>query len=138
MLAKGDRLGGVRAATTRLRSFLVAEIALFALASLLHRGILARGFEHSKAAVAESIIALVLAIGFAISVYSPKEARVAALWTQGFALLGVCVGVVMILIGVGPHTRLDYAIHAAMAATLITGLVATKRAQVIDPGSLPE
>jgi len=110
-----------------LRAFLVAEIVLFALASLLHRGILAHGFEHAKAAVAEGIIALVLAIGLAISVYSPSEARPAALWTQGFALLGVCVGVVMILIGVGPRTGLDYGIHAVMTVTLVAGLIVAKR-----------
>ncbi len=116
-------------ASNRLRAFLVAEIVLFALASLLHRGILAHGFEHARAAVAESIIALVLAIGFAISVYSPSEARPAALWTQGFALLGVCVGVAMILIGVGPRTGLDYGIHAVMGVTLITGLFIAKKAK---------
>jgi hypothetical protein len=116
-----------------LRVFLVAEIALFVLASLLHRGILASGFEHSRAAVAESIIALVLAIGFAVSVYSPKEARIAALSTQGFALLGVGVGLAMILIGVGPRTGLDYGIHAVMALTLAAGLVVAKRTQIIDP-----
>jgi hypothetical protein len=127
LLTKVESPGGVKAATNRLRVFLVAEIALFALASLLHRGILARGFEHSRAAIAEGIIALVLAIGFAISVYSPKEARVAALWTQGFALLGVCVGLAMILIGIGPRTGLDYAIHGVMGATLVAGLVAAKR-----------
>ena len=118
---------------TRLRVFLIAEIALFALASLLHRGILASGFEHARAAVAEGIIALVLAIGFAVSVYSPREARVAALWTQGFALLGVCVGVVMIVVGVGPRTGLDYGIHAVMAATLTSGLIIAKRAQELPP-----
>ena len=120
----------------RLRVFLVAELALFALASLLHRGILANGFEHSRAAIAESIIALVLAIGFAITVYSPKEARVAALWTQGFALLGVCVGVLMILIGVGPQTGLDYGIHVVMAVTLIAGLIVAKRTASPPPGPL--
>lgn len=116
-----------------VRVFLAAEVALFALASLLHRGVLAHGFEHSRAAVAESIIALVLAIGFAISVYSPREARVAALWTQGFALLGVCVGVVMILIGVGPRTGLDYGIHGVMAVTLIAGISVARRAASFPP-----
>ena len=115
-------------ATTNLRTFLAAEVVLFALASLLHRGIVARGFQHARAAVAEGIIAVVLAIGLAICVYSPSEARVAALSTQGFALVGVCVGVVMILIGIGPHTGLDYGIHAVMALTLITGLMTAKRA----------
>ena len=119
-------LPAVPAATTRLRNFLAAEVALFALASLLHRGILAHGFEHARAAVAEAIIAVVLAIGLAINVYSPGEARAAALWTQGFALVGVCVGLVMILIGIGPRTGLDYGIHAVMALTLITGLTAAR------------
>ena len=119
-------------AAHRLRAFLVAELILFALASLLHRGILAGGFEHARAAVAEGIIALVLAIGLAISVYSPSEARAAALWTQGFALLGVGVGLVMILIGIGPRTGLDYGLHAVMALTLITGLASAARPQVVD------
>lgn len=114
------------AASNRLRAILVAEIVLFSLASLLHRGILARGFEHARAAVAEAIIALVLAIGLALTVYSPNEGRPAALWTQGFALLGVCVGVLMILIGVGPSTALDYGIHAVMAVTLVGGLMFAK------------
>jgi hypothetical protein len=111
----------------RLRGFLAAEIVLFVLASLLHRGILAHDFQHAKAAIAESVIALVLAIGFAFTVYSPKEARTAALGTQGFALVGVLVGVVMILIGVGPRSGLDYGLHAVMALTLISGLVVAKR-----------
>ncbi len=32
----------------------------------------------------------------------------------------------MILIGVGPHTGLDYGIHAVMALTLISGLTTAK------------
>jgi hypothetical protein len=46
---------------------------------------------------------------------------------QGFALLGVCVGILMFLFGVGPRTRLDFAIHAAMLIVLISGLIATRR-----------
>jgi hypothetical protein len=113
-------------ASTKVRTFLAVEVVLFALASLIHRGIIARGFEHARAAVAEGIIALVLAIGLAINVYSPSEARAAALWTQGFALVGVCVGWTMILIGIGPRASLDYGIHAVMALTLISGLMAAK------------
>jgi hypothetical protein len=119
---------GTTATLNRLRSFLAAETLLFALASLLHRGILARGFQHAKAAIAESVIALVLAIGFAFTVYSPTEARTAALWTQGFALVGVCVGMVMIFIGVGPRSGLDYGIHAVMALTLIGGVMVARKA----------
>ena len=114
------------AASHRVRAFLVAEIVLFSLASLIHRGILVRGFEHARAAIAEAIIALVLAIGLAITVYSPNEGRPAAVWTQAFALLGVCVGIVMIAIGVGPRSGLDYGIHAVMAVTLILGLLVAR------------
>jgi len=124
-------------ASHRTRAFLVAEIVLFSLASLLHRGILARGFEHARAAVAEAILAVVLAVGLAITVYSPNEGRPAALWTQGLALLGVCVGAVLIFVGVGPETGLDVGIHAVMAMVLIAGLFMARRpkpdAQVIDP-----
>jgi len=115
-------------ATTKVRFFLAVEVVLFALASLLHRGIIAQGFEHARAAVAEGIIAVVLAIGLAINVYSPSEARAAALWTQSFALVGVCVGLAMIFIGIGPRTGLDYGIHAVMALTLMSGLMLARRA----------
>ena len=112
--------------TTALRSFLLLEVIIFACASLLHRGLMLRGFEHLKAAIAESVIGLVLAVGFAIGVYRPLHARAAALTTQSLALLGVAVGVATIIIGIGPRTVLDYLIQAVMAVVLVGGLLVAR------------
>jgi hypothetical protein len=116
--------------TIKLRVFLAVEFAIFALASLVHRGVLARGYEHSKAAVAEAVIAAVLAAGLLLSFMRPWSARAYALVVQWFALLGTFVGVAMILIGVGPRTAPDLALHALMIVTLVFGLVAATRASV--------
>ncbi len=106
----------------KLLGLLGAEIALFSLASLAHRGVLVEGYEHSKAAVAETVIAAVLAAGFIVCLARPAAARTIALWVQSFALLGVCVGLIMIAIGVGPRTGPDLALHALMLLSLVLGL----------------
>ncbi|HEV7609804.1 MAG TPA: hypothetical protein VGO61_20885 [Steroidobacteraceae bacterium] len=112
----------------KLRFFLAAEVALFALASLVHRGALVSGYEHSKAAIAETVIAAVLLAGLLLSLIRPWSIRAYALLVQGFALLGTLVGVVMIAIGVGPRTAPDLALHAAMLTTLGFGLVVARHA----------
>ena len=116
--------------TVKLRVFLAIEVAIFVLASLVHRGVLVRGYEHSRAAIAEAVIAAVLAAGLMLSLMRPWSARAYALFVQYFALLGTCVGVVMIMIGVGPRTAPDLALHALMIITLALGLVAATRASV--------
>ena len=116
--------------TVKLRVFLAIEVAIFVLASLVHRGVLVRGYEHSRAAIAEAVIAAVLAAGLLLSLMRPWSARAYALFVQYFALLGTFVGVVMILIGVGPRTAPDLALHALMIITLALGLVAATRASV--------
>jgi hypothetical protein len=112
---------------TALRTFLLLEVILFAAASLLHRGLFVSGYEHLKAAVAESVLGLVLASGFAVVVYRPYAARVAALWAQCVALFGVIVGIFTIAIGIGPRTRLDYGIHGLMVVVLLMGISAARR-----------
>jgi hypothetical protein len=107
----------------KLLGVLGAEIALFAVASLAHRGHLIRGYEHAKAANAETVIAVVLAVGLVVCLARPNFTRAAALWTQGFALLGVTVGLAMIAIGVGPRTGPDLALHALMLVALVLGLM---------------
>ena len=113
---------------SNLRILLAAEIALFALASLVHRGVLVSGYEHTRAAIAEAVIAAVLAAGLLLSLMRPWSIRAYALLVQGFALLGTLVGVVMIAIGVGPRTAPDLALHVVMLATLGFGLMTAKRA----------
>jgi hypothetical protein len=112
----------------KLLVFLGAEVLLFGLASLAHRGVLLAGFEHARAAIAEAVIAAVLAIGLVVCIAKPLVARAAALAVQAFALLGVCVGLAMIAIGVGPRTGPDLALHALMVAALVSGLVTARSA----------
>jgi hypothetical protein len=107
--------------------FLIFEVTLFALASLAHGGRLMDGYEHSRAAIAEAVVASVLGLGFIISLARPDLARRTAMAVQLFAILGVLVGLVTIVMGVGPQTRADLALHGIMLLTLVIGfLVALK------------
>lgn len=113
----------------RTTGFLLAETILFALASLAHAGRLLHGFEHARAAIAEAVIATVLGLGFLIALVRPVFARRTAIGVQVFALLGVLVGVLMIIIGVGPGTALDVVLHAIMLAALAAGLFFATKAR---------
>lgn len=111
----------------KLLVFLGAEVLLFGLASLGHQGVLLAGFEHARAAIAEAVIAAMLAIGLVVCIAGPLAARAVALAVQAFALLGVCVGLAMIVIGVGPRTGPDLALHALMLVVLVSGLLTARR-----------
>lgn len=115
--------------STTIRLLLLAQVALFAAASLLHGGSLLAGYEHREARIAESVIALVLLAGLVASWVRPTWTRRAALLAQAFALLGTLVGAFVIAIGVGPRTVLDIALHAAMLILLVWGLVVAGRAR---------
>ncbi|HEU4484117.1 MAG TPA: hypothetical protein VFR96_01410 [Povalibacter sp.] len=108
---------------TRWTPLLAIQALLFAVASLVHAGILLSGYEHSRAAVAEGVIALVLFAGLVVSFVRPQSTRTTALVTQGFALLGTLVGAFTIAIGVGPQTTADYVFHVLLLALLVSGLV---------------
>jgi hypothetical protein len=110
-----------------VRSFLAVQAAVFAIAALLHAGMLAGGYEHERARTAETVIAAVLLAGLVATFVAPAVARRAALAAQGFALFGTAVGLVTIAIGIGPRTMVDFALHATMIALLATGLVVTAR-----------
>ena len=101
--------------------FLLFETMLFALASLAHGGILLHGYEHTRAAIAEAVIATVLGLGFMFSVARPGSARRITLGVQAFAIVGVLAGLLMIAIGGGPRTTPDLVLHAVMLTTLIIG-----------------
>jgi ABC-type multidrug transport system permease subunit len=109
-------------------TLMTLQCAAFAAAAGLHSGRFVGGYEHFQAMTAEAVIAVVLGLGLAVAVTAPAAARAAALATQGFALFGTLVGVVMIAIGVGPHSWLDIGIHAFFVALLVTGLVVAARA----------
>jgi hypothetical protein len=110
-----------------IRSILALEAAAFGAAALVHSGTLIQGYEHSKAAIAESVIGLVLLIGLLASVTMPRLSRTVGLAAQAFALLGTFVGIFTIAIGVGPQTKLDIAFHVVLVAGLVTGLVVVAR-----------
>ena len=110
-----------------IRLFLTLEALAFSMAALVHGGVLARGHEHWRAATAESVIALVLVLALASSGDHARMRRMGLL-AQGFALLGVCVGLVMIAIGIGPRTGPDLAFHVFISLLLIAGLVRAWRA----------
>jgi hypothetical protein len=108
---------------SQVRGFLAAEALSFLAAALLHSGRLLEGHAHSKAATAETVIGTVLLGGLLVSLANGPATRMAGLAAQGFALLGTCVGILTIAIGIGPRTLLDAGLHTAFVALLAAGLL---------------
>jgi hypothetical protein len=121
--------------TGKLRRFMLFEAATFILAALIHYGLLISGYEHREARIAESVIAIVLLTGAALTWVRPAWVRRVGLAAQGFALLGTLVGIFTIAIGIGPRTLPDIAYHIAIVIVLIWGLIITARAQPDYPAS---
>ena len=87
-----DRRQPLEAIMTWLRGLLLLEGASFIAASLVHRGILVHGYEHDRAAVAETVIGTVLLAATALAWLLPARTRAIGLGAQAFALLGTIVG----------------------------------------------
>jgi len=105
-----------------VRTFLSAEVLAFWMASLVHSGFLLSGYEHRPAMVAEGVIGSVLVLGLLLIVVHPGSTRTVGSVVQGFALLGTLVGIFAIVIGIGPHSRLDVAFHAMFVMLLVAGV----------------
>lgn len=114
---------------TIIRRFLLVEAISFLVAASIHAGIVIGGYEHGGARIAESVIGAVLLAGLAVSWIRPAWTRGAGLVAQGFALLGACVGLLMVLIGVGPQSAPDRVYHVAILLVLVWGLVVAARAR---------
>lgn len=112
---------------TLLTGLLLLQGASFIAASLVHRGILVHGYEHGRAAIAETVIGTVLLAATALAWLLPARARAIGLGAQGFALLGTMVGLFTIAVGIGPRTVPDLAYHGSILALLVTGLVLAAR-----------
>jgi apolipoprotein N-acyltransferase len=110
-----------------IRSFLFLEATAFSVAALTHFGLLIDGYQHHKAGIAESVIALLLFVGLSLSWIRPSMTRTVGMSAQGFALLGTLVGIFMIAIGVGPRTVPDITYHIVIVVVLAYGLVVTVR-----------
>jgi hypothetical protein len=111
-----------------IRLFLFVQGLSLVTASLVHRGVLVSGYEHAGAATPEMVIGLVLLAGLVATFMWPAAVRGIGLGVQIFALAGTCLGIVMVAVGVGPHTTADLVYHGALLALLIWGLVWTARA----------
>jgi hypothetical protein len=110
-----------------VRLIVGVEALVFDLAATLHAGVLLHGYEHIRARNAEGVITAVLLVGLCLTAVAPRHLRPIAFGAQGFALLGTLVGLLMIAIGVGPHSILDLVLHATMLTLLVTGLVVARR-----------
>ena len=113
--------------TKTTRVFMLFEAGTFIVAALIHFGLLIDGYGHRKAGIAESVIALVLVAGVALTTMRPDATRAIGLAAQGFALAGTLVGIVTIAIGIGPRTAPDVLYHAAIVIVLVCGLVTAAR-----------
>jgi hypothetical protein len=112
-----------------IRLFVLFEGLAFIAASLIHFGVLLRGYEHLWAGRAEGVIGVVLLIGYVLTWMLPAWTRGIGIAVQAFALLGTCVGIYTIVIGIGPRTTPDVSFHIAIVIALISGLIVTFRAQ---------
>ena len=110
-----------------VRAFLLIEAVAFIVAGAIHSGIFVAIDTHYQAAIAESIIGVVLLIGFGLSWVWPAQTRLIGVVAQTFAACGTMVGLFTIAVGVGPRSVGDIAFHAAILALLGWGLVVTTR-----------
>lgn len=110
-----------------IKSLLAVQALLFLAAALLHSGWLVVGYQHHRAAIAETVIGVVLLVGVAAAVKVPSRRRPIALGAQTFALLGTLLGLTLIFVGVGPQTGLDVGIHAILLLALVCGILLTPR-----------
>jgi hypothetical protein len=99
---------------------MLVEAATFVVAASIHFGAFLDGYGHRKAGTAETVIAVVLVAGTALT-WSRLAWR-AAIGAQAFAIFGVGVGLFTIAVGVGPRTVLDVAYHLAILVVLAGGV----------------
>ena|SRR6266545_978486 len=95
-------------------------------AAALHAGIVIRG-PFDQAAIYESSIGVLLAIGLGVTYLGLSAARVAGMATQAVALAGASLGLYLALRGIAPNTPLDIVYHVALIGLLAIGLVVAWR-----------
>jgi hypothetical protein len=119
-----------------IRAFLAVEAATFVVAAMAHFGILVPGYGHGAAAVAESVIGLVLVTALAATWLRPASVPSIGLGAQAFAFLGTLVGVFTIAIGVGPRTVPDVLYHVAILGVLAWGIAVANRTRTKRKGPI--
>ena len=114
--------------TQTIRFFLLVEAATFIIAALIHMGFFVTGYEHRQARVAESVIAGVLFGGLLLSLFMSDWTRNVAIVVQLFALLGTLIGIMTIIVGIGPRTVPDVVYHVAITVVLAVGIAVARSA----------
>jgi hypothetical protein len=114
--------------TQTIRFFLLVEAAAFIVAALIHMGFFISGYEHRQARVAESVISGVLFGGLLLSLFMPDWTRNVGIVVQLVALLGTMVGIFTIIVGVGPRTVPDVIYHISIAVVLAMGIAVARSA----------
>ena len=103
----------------------VAAVSLLAVAAL-HAGLVIPG-RSDDAAIYETGVAAVLALGLGVTFIGPAWARWGGLVATVLALAGATVGLFMALRGLVPNTVLDIVYHVALIALLLAGIVVAWR-----------
>ncbi|MGH3649765.1 MAG: hypothetical protein ACRDU9_03575 [Acidimicrobiia bacterium] len=120
-----------------IRWFIVVAALSLLVASLIHFGYLISGYEDEGAAVPEAVIGSVMLLGLALS-WSPEPwGRRAAVGALAFGLAGSLLGLVLVLIGIGPRTVPDVVYHVLLVATLVVGLTLALRRRGSEPEAGP-
>jgi hypothetical protein len=109
-----------------LRLLLLIDIASLVVVAAIHAGILFGG-PFYRASMYEAAVAVVLAIGLALTWAGPAVARWGAFIAQLLALFGVGTGIYMASRGMAPNTTWDFAYHAFAVVFLLAGLVVALR-----------
>jgi hypothetical protein len=97
-----------------IRGFMLVEAATFAIAALVHSGLLLDGYTHREAAIAEGVVLLALALGLGLSWLYPAWTRGLGVVAQSFALVGALVGIFI---------AIDIAYYAGMALVVVVGMI---------------
>jgi hypothetical protein len=114
-----------------LRNLLLIQILSLVLVAALHAGIVT-GTPFERAAIYEFGVAMILAIGLALTYAGRAIARWGAFTAQLLALLGVGTGVYMALNGMAPNTVGDYAYHLFAVVLLLAGIAGALRLETAD------
>lgn len=109
-----------------LRTLLFLEAASLLVAAFLHVGLLTSS-PPDDAAMYEAGIAVILAVGLAITKVRPGHARITGLVVQAIALVGASIGTYATLRGIGPNSPLDIVYHVALIALIVAGLAVAWR-----------
>ena len=106
---------------------MTVQALLFGMAALVHSGMLLPGYGHARAAIAESVLLCILALGVIAARRWPSHDRLIGTIVQAIALAGTLVGAFTIAIGIGPQTLADKLFHMLLLVVLVSGLILSRR-----------